>query len=207
MNKLNYFFGVVITILFYGCDCDQKFDCGTLSNESLAWLNQNLHDTITFVNDDGDRIKFIVNAKSLSQPVNDIQACKGGPVFCSCDFSCQANGRFYAVTDSAINNSRSYSIDIDESGIQDKNSFADLTYSIFDFTYKFQIKTFKLNDKDSTLNYLQLGIHTYSDVYVQSIDTLKQYYQFKKIWKAYFTKSLGVVGFRNRQTQTLYYRD
>jgi hypothetical protein len=207
MNKLKLLIGLTITLHLSSCNCDKKYNCGTLSDDALSWLNQNQNDTIKFVNTIGQHLKFVVISRMVSSPY-EAQACKHGGVGCSCDYRCNANGRFYALSDSAINNFQNYSVDIEEESDNKYKTSSNLTFAILGFISKIDINNpTQLNSGDSLLSTLQMGNGTYSNVYAQMIDTLSSYNQNKAIWKTYFTKSLGVVGFRDRQSQTLYYRE
>ena len=207
MNKLKKIVVVVLIMSMHSCNCDKKYDCGTLSNEAMSWLNQNQNDSIKYVNALGQHINFFVSAKTVS-PAYESQACKHGEAGCSCDYRCEANGRFYATSDSAINNLFNYSLEIIEASTNKTTTTSTLTYSIFDCSNKIDIlNPTQLSSGDSLLTSLQLGGANYSNVYIHTLDTLISYNQTKTIWKTYFTKSKGVIGFWVRPTQTLYYRE
>gem|GEM_PF-4595853 len=59
---------------------------------------------------------------------------------------------------------------------------------------------------DSLIPSMQLGSHSYTNVYVQSIDTLQPPFTNRKIWKTYYSLTAGLLGFHDRQTHTLFYR-
>ncbi|MEO8150226.1 MAG: hypothetical protein ABI723_21510 [Bacteroidia bacterium] len=207
MKKLKYLTGLLLLMQIYSCNCDKKYNCGALSDDSFTWLNQNINDTMMYENSAGQHYKFVVNSKTIS-PAYEAQACKHGEVGCGCDYLCEANGGFYAECDSTLNNLKSYSVNIEESGDNKTILSSILTYQIFDFINKIDVTNpSNLNQGDSLLSTLQLGNHTYSNVYVQMIDTLISYNQNKKIWKAYYSKSTGLIGFHDRQSQTLFYRN
>lgn len=193
-------------IQIYSCDCDKKYTCGSLSNQSLAWLNQNVNDTIAFKNAIGNQIKFIVTNRSVSPEYEE--ACFYNGLGCQCDYICEANGRFYALGDTMINGENNYSISIEESGDKRLNISSAYNVHMLDFFGKYYIKNSSNNSSmiDSLLPTLQLGNSTYSDVHTQTIDTTLSYYKNKIVWKIYFTKSLGVIGFKERYFHSTFYR-
>jgi hypothetical protein len=190
----------------YSCSCDKKYTCGSLSNESLAWLNQYVNDTIAFKNAIGNQIKFIVTNRTVSPAYEE--ACFYNGLGCQCEYNCEANGRFYALGDTMINGENSYSISIEESGITRFKSPSNYVVRMLDFFGQYNIKNSSNNSSmtDSLLPTLQLGNITYSDVYCQTVDTTLSYFKDRTVWKIYFTKSLGVIGFKERYFHSTFYR-
>jgi hypothetical protein len=61
---------------------------------------------------------------------------------------------------------------------------------------------------DSLLPILTLGNKTYYNIYVREVDTTyNNYTQQESVWKAYYNEQYGIVGFYDRQTQSLFYRE
>lgn len=207
MKKLKRLLIAILMLQIYSCDCDKKYTCGALSSESIAWLNQNVNDTITFNNSNGNQLKFVVTHKSVS-PAYEDQACMHGMIGCQCEYNCEANGRFFAYCDTLITSDNVYSISIDENG--NNKSILASTYNVrlLDFFGKYYIKRSSNNSSmtDSLLPTLQLGNITYSDVHFQTVDTTLSYFKDRTVWKIYFTKSLGVIGFKERYFHSTFYR-
>ncbi len=209
MKLQNYFLGTLLSVFIYSCNCDKKYSCPALSSEGQIWLSNNKNDSIIFINDAGNLIRFIINAKSTT-PSYDAPACKGGEFGCSCDYDCEANGNITGYGNVSIGGQSSYFIKVTETS-QSAGKFQtgfNINFNIFDFFGKqIDLLNPNLNIGDSLLNSAQIGNNTYSQVYVQSIDTLNNFNLNKKIWKTYFTKANGIVGFWDRQSHTLYYRE
>jgi hypothetical protein len=213
MNKLAYIFGLVLIwslmTQFYSCNCSEINSCGTLSDEAIKWFNQIKGDTINFVNSTGRDFQFVVSESSVSRPYEE-EACKR----CNCEFNCRATGGFSAVSDSAINFTiKKYFVTVSESWNNKPKAWETnqvsgiLQYVFLDFYGEIDIKNpSQVKPGDSLLTSLQLGNHLYSDVYVHTIDTLYSGYRDKIIWKCYFTKAMGVIGFREIKSHSLYFR-
>jgi hypothetical protein len=206
MKKLNILAALCMGLFLHSCNCDKTYDCGTLSDNSLSWLNQNENDTIKFTNPSGQHLIFVVTARTVSSPYES-QACKHSETGCTCDYRCSANGRFYASGDTAINNLNNYSVEIAEETDNKNNVSSVLTFSIFDFSKQIDIlNPESLKPGDSLFSSLQLGNINYSNVYAMTFDTTNAN-QNKVVYKSYFTKQSGVVGFITRPSQTFFYRE
>ncbi|MEP7264976.1 MAG: hypothetical protein ABI772_10785 [Bacteroidota bacterium] len=209
LNKTLRFTIFLLIIFFNSCKCDKTFDCPALSDDAQTWLPQFESDTVTFRNDEGKELKFILNSKTIS-PAYEARACKKGELGCSCDYHCESSGNLFMECDSSIDKTNYYYIRIDESGESMKTYFRQgfrITYGIFDFIKSIDLQnSIQLSSGDSLLSSLTLGNNIYTNVYVFSADTVMPFSTNKRIWKSYYTQKYGVIGFIDRQNQTLYYR-
>ena len=204
MNIIYRFFTLVLLSFFYSCKCNDKVHCPTLSDEAKEWIDFNIGDSVKFVNDQGDHFRYAVASKKIS-PDYDISTCKGSWPLCSCggDEKCNETGAVGFSGDSS-----GMSINIRQGSFKgDVGSFS-VTYGIGTFQYTLSPGTaMDVSPYDSIQSSVTLGSHTYQDVFVNAVDTTQTYYQNAKVWKVYYTKTMGVVGFRYRPSQTLFYRE
>ncbi len=209
MKPIVYFIVCFLITVIHSCKCKDRYDCPSLSTGELALLNYTSADTIKFINAVGQFLIFPFENTSVSQPYS-AQACKQADIGCSCDYTCESTGSALFIGDSTRNGTRSLSYDIKETG----RSFGEysasslvFTFDVFDFSGKINlIDSLLLFPGDSLASSISLGNHTYSNVHVVAYDTSQVYFQNKKIWKVYFTKTDGIIGFWDRQTQTVFYR-
>jgi hypothetical protein len=179
-----------------------------LSDTALSWLNHN--DTIRYISSSGSRIKFIISSKNNSEPYQMKSCSKNGLGGCNCSHNyCESSGNFLAISDSTINGDNEYFVRIDEVSNDNKsNESSKLNYTIFDFGNQIDLlKPTELSINDSLSPSLVVGSYTYSNVYIQMIDTTMTSYLNNNIWKVYYTQLNGIIGFRTRQNQAFYYRE
>ena len=208
MNKYLNTFGLLLIIILSSCKCDEIRKCSTLSDSALSWLNHN--DTIKYINSSGSRIQFIISSKNNSEPYQMKSCSKNGLGGCICNHNyCESSGNFLAISDTTINGKNEYFVRIDEVSSDNKSDESSiLNYTIFEFRNQINLlKPTELSTNDSLLASLVVGTYTYSNVYIQMIDTTITSSINKNIWKVYFTQLNGIVGFRTRQSQTFYYRE
>ena len=85
-------------------------------------------------------------------------------------------------------------------GVEMRSNMLDFIHDGFSLT-----DTVELSQNDSLISNLVLGTQSYTDVYAFAHDTLNNMYSNNYIWKVYFVKNTGIVGFRDRRTQSLFY--
>ena len=90
----------------------------------------------------------------------------------------------------------------------------DLNYQVLDCPGAFGISTTEmipdthLRPTGRVLDSVTLGGVTYTNVYTEEADTLGTIYvQPSSVWKTYYNKQYGVLGFEDRQTRSLFYRE
>lgn len=208
MTQLRLTLLAVLLTGISSCDCDKKYWCATLSDEAQGWLNQELYDTVRFQNAFGNQIGFVVNFKSISPPYEE-QACMYDGIGCSCDYECEANGRFWATSDTSINGLENYSVSIVEYGYN--KTFTSSVYTIYalDFIGKVDLLNpgNNLSPNHTILPSITLGNLTYYNVHSFAIDTTISYNQNKTVWTIYFTKAQGLIGFNERKYHSTFYRE
>ena len=201
-------FSILINI--FSCKCDDTYTCPVLADSTLNWLTLNLNDTIKYINSTGGRIQFIVSSKAIS-PAYETKPClPTGLGGCKCKQDrCESSGHLYAEGDTIINNENQYFVRIDETNNENRyEQYSTLSYTIFDFHKSINLlKPTEISTNDSLIPSLVVGNNTYSNVYVQSIDTTLTTNLNRKVWKVYYTQLSGVVGFRTRLNQDFYYRE
>lgn len=199
----------LLSVAAISCNCEKEYHCETLTTESSAWIPQNTQDTIRFKNEFGVEIKYTDFYVNQSVPYDASACMRTGLGFCQCDRSCEARSWFKSISTDFFSGYNLYGIFITETSNNEARQLtSQLDYTIFDFANKIDIlNPTSLSLGDSLLSTLQLGGQNYDGVYVQTLDTLTSTNQNLVVWKAYYTKSHGVIGFRERQTQTLFYRD
>ncbi len=199
----------MLVFQFASCKCDKKYNCPSLSEDSKEWLPVYGTDSIRFIDSSGANFTFKMYSQYIS-PAYDANACKHGEIGCGCNYLCDSRATIYMSSDFTLNNKNYYFISLEESGQNLKSYYktgASLTYSIFDYTRKIDlINPSNQLPGDSLSLALSLGGITYYNVYVHVNDTLLPGYQNHIIWKAYYTKKDGVIGFYNKATQSLFYR-
>lgn len=207
MNRFLLFITIFLLSTFSSCKCDKTYQCPSLSDDGLSCLNQNTGDTLKFINADGNSFAFIINLKYI-KPGYESKACRHGELGCSCDYSCESNGHLAGNSDSSVNGQSSYYININENSDHSYKTAGFLWYTVFDFYGKsIDLLNTQMAAGDSLLSAIQLGNHSYTNVFVQSVDTTSNLHHNRRMWKAYFTKANGIIGFWDRQSRTLYYRE
>lgn len=208
MNQLRLALLAILLTGINSCDCDKKYWCAALSDEAQGWLNQELHDTVRFQNAFGNQMGFVVTIKSISPPYEE-QACINGGIGCSCDYECEANGRFWATSDTSINGFGNYSIFIEESGYDNTATSSVYTIYALDFIGKVDLLNpgNNLSPNHTILPSITLGNLTYYNVHSFAIDTTISYNQNKTVWTIYFTKAQGLIGFHERKFHSTFYRE
>ena len=190
-----------------------------MNSAYLSWFPYAVGDSIVFVDSTGKKIVFTVSNLSKSEDYE--RSCFRGEIGCTCP-SCDQTATAYEhgyTTDSSMQivntqgmpvrtyNEISVSIDSVERGGYD------LGYRIFDLSAGFSISpTFNLLiNNDILIDSLTLGNHTYTDVVVHQVDTTatisqNPIFNVYFVWKTYYSKQFGVVGFHDLKTHTLFYR-
>jgi hypothetical protein len=201
-------FSILINIL--SCKCDDTYTCPVLSDSTLNWLTLNLNDTIKYINSSGGRIQFIVSSKAISPAYQTKPCSPNGLGGCICKRDrCESSGNLYAEADIMINDENQYFVRIDETNNEKRyEQYSTLSYTFFDFHTQINLlKPTAISTNDSLIPSLMVGNNTYSDVYVQVIDTTLTSNLNRKVWKVYYTQLNGVVGFCTRLNQNFYYRE
>lgn len=189
--------------------CNGTHECPALSAPGRPYLNHHTGDTVRFVNDNGVRLLFGFSDLSLSSPYT-AKNCKGPQLGCSCGYDCGSNGDITFQSDSSRNNLVRLKYSVNEEG-QSMSSYeitgVEMRFNLLDFTQQsFSLTdTVRLSQNDSLISNLVLGAQSYTDVYAFAHDTLSNAYTNAYIWKVYFVKNIGIVGFRDRRTQSLFY--
>jgi hypothetical protein len=204
MKQLNFMMMLILIAIVYSCDCDKTNNCGALSEEGLASLIFDVNDTVRFENAIGNKIEFVTQSRT-STPAYSQEACKkNGFGGCDCSSHCSANGSTMAQSTTSLNSNNLYIIRIDEETEGKTWSSRNLFFYILDYGSSHINLTdpTHIDTGDSLLTSIQLGNHVYNNVYTFTRDTVQ--YPNVSVWKAYFTTTDGVVGFRERDTHTLY---
>ncbi len=200
MKYLLYAFTAVA--IFTSCGTHTK-DCPTLRD--LSWIVYNNNDTIRFTNANHSEISFVVNIKGQSASyTEDCEKESGNTYYCK---PCYANAGATGNSDSSRNQKFQISI---STGNTDGGPNEGIYYVILDGFGSFSINgtsTIVPNQymTGQMYNTLTLGGTTYTDVYAGQQDTLTS--PGVMVWKSYYNKQYGILGFEDRQTHTLFYRE
>jgi hypothetical protein len=209
--------GLLSLLFLYSCHCDDLL-CPALDTRYAGWINNAQGDTIRFINSAGSRIRFVVIRREISG--NKESDCNNVSGYgCKCN-DCDATGLMEAVSDSSrvvihpnpnvttiVKNLNTF---IATAYTANGSSYTDtsttLSYSIFDHanTINFNPEVV-INPGDTFLPSVVLGSKTHSDVIVHLVDTIQ--YPNQHVWKTYFNKQSGMVGFHDRRTNSLFYRE
>ena len=211
--------GIFMLVLFYSCHCDDK-TCAGFNKKYLDWLPYPVGDSIRFVNDVNDVIAF--KAYNLFATEEKINHCTSVQSYgCKCD-GCE---NIFASNSTETNDTSRKIVDAFGRTIQyfkymnnemnivypDSNNIL-LKYTILDQRNSFTISpALKINSGDSLLTSIVLGGKTYTDVIMHQVDTTlilssNPIYNVYFVWKSYYTKQYGVVGFFDLKTHSLFYR-
>lgn len=214
---MKIFFGLFSLVFLYSCHCDNLL-CPALDTRYASWINNSPGDTIRFINSAGSRIRFVVSRREISG--NKESECnKISGYGCKCN-NCDATGLMESVSDSSrqiihpnpnvtsiVRNLNTFiSTVYTANGSSYMDTTTTLSYSLFDHTNTLKFSPdVVINANDTFLPLVVLGNRTHLDVVVHQIDTVQ--YPNQHVWKTYFNKQSGVVGFHDRLTNSLFYRE
>ncbi|MBL7884950.1 MAG: hypothetical protein JNL69_12835, partial [Bacteroidia bacterium] len=172
--------------------------------EGLAFLNENLGDTLCFVSSTGSRIQFVIIEKTLSGSFP--KPCQVAEVTCFCH-SCTSFAQIVAKSDSVRGGNDQIVISITTDDLIG-NDASKIMFSAYDnystLVFKPQIKP---SYEDSLLLSLTANGNTYNNVISHTVDTLMAGQEMVDIYKTYFNTSVGFVGFYDRKTRAFYWRE
>ncbi len=208
MKKLIYVLMLLTLVQIFSCKCDNVV-CADFNPDYLTWIKDSISDSLTFINSAGSRIKFIVTEKTASKGY--VQEVNSNWTGCH-SLQCFGDANLKAVSDTSRGNNsidiRLSTSEITQGGYGDNEESRQLSYSIFDCYNSFIFApTIKVHEGDYILDSLVLGGNTYRDVIVSEIDTTISINLTRNIWKTYFNNQNGVIGFFDRQTHSLFYRE
>ena len=186
---------IAITI---GAGCECKRTCPGFNENNLGYIPYNSGDKIHYRNDNGSEIVFDVTERvydHAAHPKDMIQPDG------SCDVAaCGVVGaRMLATGNTSRSNSNALEVHMAE-GITD----ATCSYKLLDFDAVFTIANgLGGMSGDLMVPNLQLGNGQYNNVLITTADTIV--HPSQQIWQVYFCKDGGIIGFRDRQTHSLFY--
>ena len=186
-------------VLFAGCKHSQ--DCPAFSEVDAAWLVYHDNDTAKFTNGAGSTITFVMGGKQLSSSYTE--ACgRGEPAGYYCK-SCIAEASVSGTTDSVRGNGHKR-LTI---SMRQEEGMDDLSIGIYDIHTRLQYNSATHQPEGNTTT-VTLGGTTYGDVYFYEQDTLNANPVFNPVVsKIYYNRQFGILGFYDRQTHSLFYRE
>ena len=179
--------------------CKHSQDCPGFDDRDAAWLVYHVNDTIKFTNAANDKIRFVTTQRNTDPSYSEV-CHRGEPAGYYCK-PCTSSASVSAVTDTLRRNY--YRINLEM-----LNPDGNLSFAVYDnmgiLDYDYDTHTVKSADKLDTLT---LGGTLYHDVYFHEVDTLLTFMTNTIVWKTYYNKQYGILGFYDRQTHSLFYRE
>jgi hypothetical protein len=159
-------------------------------------------DTIKFANNKGQKIYFVLNEVSITDQPYQIN-CKGdGFLGCYCD-ECNPIASIKADASHTIANQSVYRMSVTDYG----NSSQRIESQVYDFSIRSIYENYGATPEkiDSVHFSYRLGNVLYSKIHVVSMDTTRA--NSPKVWKAYLATTSEIVGFWDRTSNTLFYKE
>ncbi len=201
MKNFKFIIGFIAFCFLYSCKC-HDITCPAFSTSDLAYINFNINDTLKYINSYGNTLQFIVTEKNTSASYNESCSNDFGGCYC---IMCGTNGNIKAISDSSRNNINY--LKISRSTGKDIGGSYSLAFNVFNFSGELNPDAPGENygfPKDSLISSIILGSSSYSNVHFQQTDTISN--NINGIINVYYTKQFGIIGFYDRQTHSLYYR-
>ncbi len=198
-NKYVFPFAALIVFFIVSCKCHDK--CPAFDEQNLTYIPYEQGHTYQFTNTSGTKISFQETERTTSDEYDaDVKHDEFGG--CSVQ-DCLSNAFMSATANISRNGKNTMEVALVIGG----DLFAASSVKVLDFTGYFDINNGKLQNGNH--GYIsaseRLGPHQYNNLLVMNADTMTNPDQ--KIWQVYFSQYGGLVGFRDRQTQSLFYLD
>ncbi len=200
MEKYKYY-SVLILGLFFFAGCDRNVTCPGFPDEFLSPINYSINDKLTYRDSAGSQIVFTVNEKFV-QPKTEVHHDYYKNIVCD------AAANFNSTSDSFRNGNNRFGISLSIADARHDSSEIIAEYNILGLNNKITVSPsiiIQYGSADSLVHNLTLGGKNYNNVIVTEYDTTL--YPGKIIWKMYYEKNSGIIGFEDKQTHSLYYRE
>jgi hypothetical protein len=189
---------LLVVICFVSCKRSQ--DCPAYNSIDSEWLVYSIHDSIKFTNAANVKLLFVVQDKTTSAAYTE-ECLRGEPIGYYCK-PCESSATMYAKSDST----RAGTSGLDIDGAANTNFHFQLFDNYASYDYNEQTHTLETAD---ILDSILLGTTMYYQVYFHEEDTtnIAPYFRNALIWKTYYNKQFGFLGFYDRQSRSLFYRE
>ena len=189
------------------CRCDSLERCPAFDAASVPYSLPNAGDSLHFQNGTGTQLVFVA-AAPFTSPGYEVYTKRG--LFGECVVEdCDARASSEAVS-SANRNGTSvlalqYMITSDaETGIRNQTQSSG---SVFDYRFAMDETPLVNEHDDTTLFAHPLGTRNYDTLMVKQRDTTGTTADSIAIWRVYIHRPEGVVGFEDRLTGSLFFRE
>ncbi len=181
--------------------CKHSQDCPGFVGADVAWLSYPNGDTAKFTDAAGNKISFHMQTSSVDPSYTE-ECGRGEPAGYYCK-PCKAGANISGISDTMRRNTKWLQIALTRG---DERTPGNIELSVFDYTGKlsFDYKTHQPQNAN-LLPTLTLGGTAYQDVYYTEADTTTP--SMILISKIYYNKQFGILGFYDRQTHSLFYRE
>lgn len=200
MKMYRYLFISAVVLL---SACKHSQDCPGFTNEDTAWMVYDSGDTVKFVNAAGSRITFAIESQHIDPSYSE-ECGRGEPMGYYCR-PCRISAGVTGASDTSRRNYKGLSTGL----LKEDDHQEEFCVSVFDHyaTFPFDFKTHSITSALS-LDTLTLGGTLYRNVYVDETDTGSTSAVAANIlvWKIYYNKQFGILGFHDRQTNSVFYR-
>ncbi|MCW3086074.1 MAG: hypothetical protein JWP12_3440 [Bacteroidetes bacterium] len=182
--------------------CKHSQDCPGFVGEDASWIAAYHNgDTAKFINAAGSKISFVMSAPSIDPSYTE-ECGRGEPMGTYCK-PCSVDANIYGSSDTMRGNTKHLSMGMHKGEEREPGS---MYFEVFDITgiLSFDYQT-HLPQGATVLPTLVLGGTTYQDVYSAETDTTHHSNVF--VSKIYYNKQYGVLGFYDRTSHSLFYRE
>jgi hypothetical protein len=190
------------------CRCDDTFHCPAFDASTVPYALPAEGDSFSFRNSAGLRIAVINNAAPFLSPT--YRASTKQNLFGGCNVEpCDARASFEAKSTTFRNGSNVLSLQYMISSDARSTTWRKINSGGAVFDYRFAMDETSLVDEsdDTTLYALMVGTRSYDTVLVKQRDTVGISPDSLAIWRVFIHRPEGVVGFEDRQTGSLFYRE
>jgi len=232
--KLEFLVPIIVIMgisALHGCkeDCGE-ITCTGISSELLAWMPYENQNVIQFINEFGQEFTFTkyqlkfdktrvidCGKRSLMRGCDNCYEDASGELTCpynqaSFDAVSTDQSRFHDLIGKPDHVFRSFGIRLDEDiGLPDTSKLISMYWYILDLEHEFFINQngdIILDSSSSFESQISLNGRSFQDVVVFEADTSipasNPIYETNFVWKFYIAKELGLVGFHDAKTKSLF---